>query len=104
MGIGPDGIFNADETGVLLNPKPPPVLTPKGSKNVYNIVNNNEKENVTVLMKCKCRLSFIIIIIIIHLGNASEDLAPPLMVKVYQKILLKLHLLSTDFDSHITDG
>ena len=43
-------IFNTDETAVLLNPKGGNVLSKKGSKNVYNIVNNNEKENLTVLV------------------------------------------------------
>lgn len=36
------------------------MLAPKGCKNVYTIVNNNEKENVTVLVT----------------GNAAGDLAP----------------------------
>lgn len=47
-----------------MNPKPPSVLAPKGSKDVYNIVGNNEKENITVLIT----------------GNAAGDLAPPFIL------------------------
>ena len=64
LNIGPERIFNADETRTPLNPKPPAVLAPKGSKNVYNVVKNNEKENVTVLV----------------MGNAAGELAPPLVL------------------------
>lgn len=46
--------------GIPLNPKPPSVLAPKGYKNVYSVVGNNEKENVTVLIT----------------GNATGDIAP----------------------------
>ncbi|XP_044580939.1 uncharacterized protein LOC123262671 [Cotesia glomerata] len=57
-------IFNSDEAAVSLNPKPPTVLAPKGLKNVYNVVNNNEKENVTVLVT----------------ANAAGTLAPTLVL------------------------
>lgn len=63
-------VFNTDETALLLNPKATKVLTIKGNKNVYNIVNNNEKESLTVLMA----------------GNASGQLAPPLILFSYQRI------------------
>lgn len=33
-----------------LNPIPSTVLAPKGHKNVCSVVNNNEKENITVLV------------------------------------------------------
>ncbi|GBP10603.1 Tigger transposable element-derived protein 1 [Eumeta japonica] len=56
--------FNSDEAAVSLNPKPPTVLAPKGLKNVYNVVNNNEKENVTVLVT----------------ANAAGTLAPTLVL------------------------
>lgn len=64
ISIQPRRVFNADETGVPLNPKPPAVLAPKGSKNVYNIVDNNEKENVTVLIT----------------ANAEGTIAPPMVL------------------------
>lgn len=62
--IHPSRVFNADESGIPMNPKPPAVLAPKGCKNVYNIVNNNEKENVTVLVT----------------ANAEGHFAPPLVL------------------------
>ncbi|XP_011687383.1 PREDICTED: tigger transposable element-derived protein 1-like isoform X2 [Wasmannia auropunctata] len=63
-------IFNTDETALLLNPKAGSVLARKGSKNVYNIVNNNEKENLTVLIT----------------GNAAGQLAPTLVVFNYKRV------------------
>lgn len=49
---------------MLLNPQPNQVLAPRGCKNVYNIVNNNEKENITTLVTV----------------NAAGCLAPSLVV------------------------
>lgn len=46
----PRRIFNGDETGFALCPKTGKVLGPKGFKNLYNIQQGNEKENVTVLI------------------------------------------------------
>lgn len=63
-------IFNTDETALLLNPKGGSVLAAKGSRNVYNIVNNNEKENLTVLVT----------------GNAAGQLAPTLVVFNYKRV------------------
>jgi len=42
----------------------------KGNKNVYNIVNNNEKENLSVLVT----------------GNAAGQLAPPLILFPFQRM------------------
>jgi len=53
-------VFNANETALLLNPKSGTVLAEKGTKNVYNIIGNNDKENVTVLVT----------------ANAAGELAP----------------------------
>lgn len=50
--------------GVSLNPVPSSVLAPKGEKNVYKIVNNNEKKNLTVLVT----------------ANAEGTLAPTLIL------------------------
>lgn len=63
----PDRIFNGDETGFSLCPKTGRVLAPRGYKNLYEIKNNKEKENITVYM------SF----------NASGKICPPLIVLPY---------------------
>lgn len=68
--IDPTRIFNADEIGVSMNPKSSSVLAPKGTKNVYNIVSNNEKENVTVLVT----------------ANAAGNLAPTLLLFAGQSV------------------
>jgi len=57
-------VFNADETALLLNPKSGTVLAEKGTKNVYNIIENNDKENVTVLVT----------------ANAAGELAPTMIL------------------------
>jgi len=49
LNIDSSRIFNTDETAISLNLKSVKVLTMKGNKNVYNIVNNNEKE----IIACK---------------------------------------------------
>ncbi|KZC13899.1 hypothetical protein WN55_06257, partial [Dufourea novaeangliae] len=64
MSIEPNKVFNCDETGVSLNPVSSSVLAPKGCKNVYNIVNNNEKATITVLVT----------------ANAAGNLAPPFIL------------------------
>ncbi|KAJ8966914.1 hypothetical protein NQ317_009497 [Molorchus minor] len=46
----PQRIFNADETAFFLNPKGEKVLAARGEKNVYKIVNSDEKECLTVLI------------------------------------------------------
>ena len=48
--IDPSRIFNTYETAVSLNPKGGAVLAEKGTKNVYSVVDRNEKENLTVLV------------------------------------------------------
>lgn len=40
LNIDPSRIFNTDETALLFNPKATKILTMRGNKNVYNIVNN----------------------------------------------------------------
>lgn len=68
--LAPTRIFNADETALLLNPKNNTAIVKKGSKVVYNRVNNNEKESITTLIT----------------GNAAGQIAPPLMLFEYQRI------------------
>ncbi|XP_020294258.1 uncharacterized protein LOC109859930 [Pseudomyrmex gracilis] len=63
-------IFNTDETALMLNPKESAVLAEKRSKNIYNIVNNNEKQNVTVLVT----------------ANAAGQLAPTMVVFAYKRV------------------
>lgn len=70
LNIDPTRIFNGDEIGVSMNPKPSSVFAPRGTKNVYNIVGNNEKENVTVLVT----------------ANAAGNLAPTLLLFAGQSI------------------
>ncbi|KZC10577.1 hypothetical protein WN55_00329 [Dufourea novaeangliae] len=64
MSIEPNRVFNCDETEVSLNPVSSSVLAPKGCKNVYNIFNNNEKANITVLIT----------------ANAAGNLATPFIL------------------------
>lgn len=45
----PARCYNADESFFLLNPSNGPVIVPKGSTNVFEIKNGNEKEGVTVM-------------------------------------------------------
>ena len=47
----PCQIFNCDETGMPLSPKPPKVVTTKGDKHPYAI-NAGDKTQITVLMCC----------------------------------------------------
>lgn len=63
-------VFNTDETGLLLNPKGGHVLAKKGSRNVYNLVDNNEKEQMTALVT----------------GNAVGQLAPTMVLFKYKKV------------------
>lgn len=66
----PARVFNLDETAFFLNPKGNKVLVLKGEKNVYQQVNADEKECLTVLVT----------------GNANGELAPPLIVFKYTRI------------------
>lgn len=63
----PDTILNGDESGFLMCPKTGKILAPKGSKNVYCIKSNNEKENIMVLI----------------VFSASGKICPPLIVFPY---------------------
>ncbi|XP_068084186.1 tigger transposable element-derived protein 2-like [Anabrus simplex] len=66
----PTRVFNADESAFFLNPKGSKVLAQKGDKSVYQQVNPDEKECLTVLFT----------------GNADGQLAPPLVVFKYERI------------------
>ena len=49
LNIHASRIFNCDETNIQLCPKPDKVLTEKGAKSVYKVVDASEKESMTVL-------------------------------------------------------
>lgn len=57
-------VFNCDETAFFLSPNNNRVLVKKGQKIVHNIINSDEKENITTLI----------------MGNAAGELAPPMIV------------------------
>lgn len=65
----PHRIFNADETAFHMNPKGNVVLAERGTKNVYQKVNADEKECITVLVT----------------GNAAGEMAPPLICWKYER-------------------
>jgi len=46
----PCRIFNTDESGFMMCPKGEKVLSKRGTKNVYEVVGNNEKQQITVLV------------------------------------------------------
>lgn len=60
----PNRIFNLDETAVFLSPEANRVLAQRGSRIVYNVTKNNDKECVTVLLG----------------GNAAGKLTPPMVI------------------------
>ena len=64
------GSLIATRPHYLLNPKGGSVLAKRGFKNVYKIVNNNEKENLTVLVT----------------ANAAGHLAPTMVVYNYKRV------------------
>ncbi|XP_030751725.1 jerky protein homolog-like [Sitophilus oryzae] len=66
----PSRVFNSDETAFFLNPKGGKVLAPKGDKSVYQQVNSDEKECLTVLVT----------------GNAAGQIPPPMVVFRYDRI------------------
>lgn len=66
----PTRVFNLDESAFFLNPKANKVLALKGQKSIYQQINSDEKECITVLIT----------------GNANGDLAPPLVVFKYERI------------------
>ena len=47
----PSQIFNLDETGMPLNPDPPRVVAPRGTKNP-SAVGSGDKSQITVLSCC----------------------------------------------------
>lgn len=66
----PKRVFNADEAAFFLNPKGNKVLFSRGEKCVYTIVNNNEKECLTVMVS----------------GNANGDVCPSMIVYQYERV------------------
>lgn len=68
--LDPKRIFNGDETGFQLCPKSGKVIAPRGSTHVYQVMNGNDKENITVL--------FVI--------SADGNYAPPLVVFPYKRV------------------
>ncbi|XP_071640828.1 uncharacterized protein [Temnothorax longispinosus] len=70
MNIDGSRIFNCDESAFYLCPKGERVLTKKGDKAVYNYVQNDEKECLTVLF----------------MTNANGDLVPPMIVFAYERL------------------
>ncbi|XP_050499973.1 uncharacterized protein LOC126880248 isoform X2 [Diabrotica virgifera virgifera] len=75
----PNRVFNADESAFFLNPKGNKVLARKGDKTVYQQVNPDEKECLTVLAGCLT-------------GNAAGKLAPPMVIFKYERIPKELAL------------
>lgn len=70
----PSRILSADKAAFFLNPKRNKVLVPPGSKNVCQIVNNDEKECLTVFINC----------------SASGEIAPPMIVFIYEGSTIRL--------------
>lgn len=60
----PMRVFNADESAFFLNPKGSHVVVGRGEKNVYSIVNTDDKECLTVLVNI----------------NAAGLIAPPMVI------------------------
>lgn len=60
-------VFNADETAFFLNPKGSKVLARKGDKTIYQQVNPNGKECLTVLIA----------------GNAAGQVVSPMVIFKY---------------------
>jgi len=68
--IEPSRVFNCDESGFQLCPKPGCVIVKKGSKSVYKIANGDEK---------KCLTSLFMV-------NAAGSIVPPMVVHWYQQV------------------
>ncbi|KAF9422337.1 hypothetical protein HW555_001927 [Spodoptera exigua] len=73
----PKRVFNCDETAFFLNPKGNKVLAVRGNKTVYQKVNADEKECLTVLLT----------------GNAAGDLPPP-MIESHGSLLVEVQMIS----------
>lgn len=72
-----------------LSPVPQTVLAPKGTKNVYKVVGNNEKENTTVLVT----------------ANAEGELAPTLILYALKKVPVNaLKFAGEDFVIGVADN
>lgn len=63
-------IFNCDESAFFLCPKGERVLVKRGEKAVYNFIENDDKECLTVLL----------------MTNANGQLPPPMIMFFYQRI------------------
>ncbi|CAH2101986.1 unnamed protein product [Euphydryas editha] len=70
----PHRIFNADETKFQICPKSGQVLTEKGTKNVYNVEQSQEKESMTVLFTF----------------SAAGNICCPFIVYPYQRLPEKI--------------
>jgi len=68
--IEPSRVFNCDESGFQLCPKPGCVIVRKGSKSVYKIANGDKKECLTSLF----------------MVNAAGSMVPPMVVHWYQRV------------------
>lgn len=66
----PSRMLNCDEIGMELNPTSGVILAPRNEKNVYEIANGNQKENMTVL----CAYA------------ANEKAVPPLILYPYKRL------------------
>ncbi|XP_071653661.1 uncharacterized protein [Temnothorax longispinosus] len=70
LNIDPSRVYNCDESGFFLCPKADHVIVRKGAKRVYNVVNADEKENLTTLF----------------MVNAAGMLVPPMVMFWYQRV------------------
>lgn len=68
--LDPNRVFNCDETAFMLAPKTPKVLAKKGDKNVYQHVNADDKECLTVLVT----------------GNAASTFASTTIIYPYKRM------------------
>lgn len=68
--LEPTRVFNGDESAFFLNPAGNKVLAGRGQKTVYQQINSNEKECLTVLV----------------MANAAGKLAPPMVIFKYDRV------------------
>ena len=80
----PSRIFNIDESGFQLNPKPKKVLAKKGQRNVYIVEASNPKENITATYNI-C---------------ADGTMVPPMIT--FQKNESKLYDIARTMEGNIT--
>lgn len=74
VNIDTSRIFNCDETAFFLCPKAKQVIAKRGSRTVYKVTNNSDKESLTVLFTI----------------NAKEDLASSLVLYWYERMPKKI--------------